>query len=97
MASVEDERNLADLRRVGQTGADRIHTSFEAVENGWHAGAGVIADLADNAEDEAVSNVPADRPLEMEIIPAVIIGGFVLERGGEAEGAVDCSFEVGSM
>src|SRR4029079_1685857 len=93
---VEDEWDLADLRRVGEAGADRVHTSPEAVENGRHARAGVIADLAvvvaDNTENEAVSNVLADRPFEVEVIPAVIICGFVLERGGEAEGAVELQF-----
>ena len=99
MAGIEDERDLADFGRVSQARPDRIHFSFEAIENGRHAGTSVIAELAivvvDNTEDHAVAKVLAHRRLEVEFI----IGGLIFKRRRQAERTVElqlgCGLDIG--
>jgi hypothetical protein len=37
MTGIEDERDLPNLRRVGQPWADRVHFALEPIQNGRHA------------------------------------------------------------
>ena len=79
---IENERDLADKGRVSQPRANSVDVSFEPLKNGRHARTPIIAELAvvvaDDTEDQAILEILADGPLEMDVIAAVIIRGFVL-------------------
>ena len=61
------------MRRIGEPRADGVLLTPEPIEDGWHARASVICELAnvvsDDTEDQSVSEIPANCPLEVESSP----------------------------
>src|SRR6185295_2812300 len=96
MAGIENKLNLADLGCILQADPNRICGSFDRPKGCTRAGiAGKLAIIVpDNTQGEALYYVSPNCPFEVKVIPAVIVGEFIFETGGEADNTVELELAV---